>query len=379
MKILNCITLFAIPLMVFYSTSYAEEHRYISSDVSACVSLQFNCKSHEEAFSDRYGCGCQTKAAFKYRYINYEVESCLTLLFDCEADEYPFFNQRGCGCRKPVTTPDCQSAVDISSRQIKLAEAGISFTIPASWTQRDELLWSLDAQDTVQFGFQWRKVNTEWQPDYILPENSTVLKFSLLNLAWEYGLSYLIKINNLAMLQSSQNASIAKAEKITTVKKNNVLIDSMLAIEINQDIYQQQVDEDPQTSDQLQTANVTPNQSHQIIISDIIPVMSGNIVPMTTTIDQSSSQLKQFANHLLVLRADANIVYDFYLQANHLADLKKRAIDFQQVVRSGRLNSIKQYISRQLVECHAIHLQCRRGKIPFLDDIGCGCITNSPR
>ncbi len=100
---------------------------------------------------------------------------------------------------------------------------------------------------------------------------------------------------------------------------------------------------------------------------------------MTTTIDQSSSQFKQFANHLLVLRADANIVYDFYLQANHLADLKKSAIDFQQVIRSGHLNSIKQYVSRQLAECRVIHLQCRRGRIPFLDDIGCGCITNSPK
>lgn len=362
------------------SNSYAEERRYISDDVSACASLQFNCKSHEEAFFDRQGCGCLTHDEFEYRYLNYKTESCLTFRFTCETGEYPFFNQQGCGCRKPLIAPKCEAAIDTSIfQQIKLAEAGITFTIPQTWKQQnDQLLWSLDDNDSVQFGFRWQKVPTEWQPDYLLPTNSTILKFSLLNLAWEYGLLYLIKIDNLALLQSVPNTFLATSKSVTTTKKNNVLIDSMLAVEIN-----------PKTSQPVETstnslkiASVNENKSHQIVLSDIIPITSGRDVPMTienTTVDRSTMQLKQFANHLFVFRVEANLIYDFYLQANQLDYLQKNEIEFQQVIRSGRLDIIKEYVSQHLPECYAIDLQCHRGTIPFVDDSGCGCVTNSPQ
>lgn len=379
-------------LFFLYTTSYAEERRYISHDVAACTSVQFNCKSQEEAFFDRQGCGCQSHDLFQYNYINYDVESCLTFIFDCEAGEYPFFNQKGCGCREPISQPECHSAIDSNYRQVKLTDAGITFTIPRTWKQEeDKLLWSLDDNATVQFGFQWKKVESEWQPEYILPENSTVLESSLLNLAWEYGLSYLVRIDNLALLEPVKKTQVADTSSMNLTsanQKNSILIDSMLAIEINSNnATSTEQPAKPQTDHKFKIAST--EQSHQIVLTDVMPIMSGrpistmpsnlsNVDVEEMIIDRSPTQLKQFAKHLLIFRVETSTIYDFYLQASQLGDLQKQEIEFQQVVRSGHLNSIKEYVSQDLLECQAIHLQCQTGKLPFVDDLGCGCITNAP-
>jgi hypothetical protein len=82
----------------------------------------------------------------------------------------------------------------------------------------------------------------------------------------------------------------------------------------------------------------------------------------------------QFEIHTVITRQEAGLAYDFYAKAKNFSNLN--AIDFviQQIMHSGRLDTLKDYVSKDPKECGDIEWDCNINEEPFSDRTGCGCL-----
>ena len=83
----------------------------------------------------------------------------------------------------------------------------------------------------------------------------------------------------------------------------------------------------------------------------------------------------QFEIHIVITRQEARLAYDFYAQAVSFKQLQTIDFVIQRLIHSGRLETLKDYVSKDPKECGDIEWDCNINEEPFSDRTGCGCLV----